>query len=105
MVVATVETEVPGLVEARSLVSGFQAMVRERRRADLDGWIERAGASLLGSFAAGLMKDKAAVAAALTEPWSNGQIEGQITRLKLVEWKMFGRANLDLLEVRMIGAA
>ncbi|SEP51280.1 Transposase, partial [Methylobacterium sp. ap11] len=98
-------TEVTGLVEARSLVSAFQAMVRERRHADLDGWIERAAASLLGSFAAGLVKDKAAVAAALTEPWSNGQTEGQITRLKLVKRQMFGRANLDLLEARLVGAA
>lgn len=105
VVVETVETEVPALVEARSLVSGFQAMVRERRRADLDGWIERAGASLLGSFVAGLVKDKAAVAAALTEPWSNGQTEGQITRLKLVKRQMFGRANLDLLEARLVGMA
>ncbi len=105
VVVATVETEVTGLVEARSLVSAFQAMVRKRRHADLDGWIERAAASLLGSFAAGLVKDKAAVAAALTEPWSNGQTEGQITRLKLVKRQMFGRANLDLLEARLVGAA
>jgi transposase len=60
---------------------------------------------LLGSFAAGLVKDKAAVAAALTELWSNGQTEGQITRLKLVKRQMFGRANLDLLEARLVGAA
>ncbi|BCM87604.1 hypothetical protein mvi_60650 (plasmid) [Methylobacterium indicum] len=80
-------------------------MVRERRRADLDGWIEKAGDSLLGSFAAGLVKDRAAVAAALTELWSNGQTEGQITRLKLVKRQMSGCANLDLLEVRLIGAA
>ena len=46
VVVATVETEVTGLVEACSLVSAFQAMVRERRHADVNGWIERAAASL-----------------------------------------------------------
>jgi transposase len=68
VIVATVETEVPALVEARSLVSGFQAMVRERRRADLDSWIERAGTGSMESFAAGLVKDKASAAAALTEP-------------------------------------
>ena len=79
-------------------------MVRARRRADLDGWMEKTCANLLGSFAAGLVKDKAAVAAALTEPWSNGQTEGQITRLKLVKRQMFGRANLDLLEARLVSA-
>ena len=40
-----------------------------------------------------------AVAAALTQPWSNGQTEGQNTRLKLVKRQMFGRAKLDLLEL------
>jgi len=103
VMVATVEAAVPTLDEARSLLSRFQAMIRERRP-DLDTWIETAAHSLLASFANGIQKDRMAVAAALTEPWSNGQIEGQITRLKLVKRQMFGRAKLDLLEARLIGA-
>ena len=102
--VSTVEAEVPTLDEARSLLSRFQAMIRERRCLDLDGWIEVAAHGLLASFANALLKDKAAVTAALVEPWSNGQTEGQITRLKLVERQMLGRAKLDLLEARLIGA-
>ncbi|WP_434082916.1 transposase [Acidisoma cladoniae] len=47
----------------------------------------------------------AAIRAAIIEPWSNGQTEGQITKLKLVKRQMYGRANLDLLEARLIGAA
>jgi transposase len=47
----------------------------------------------------------AAGRAAIIEPWSNGQTEGQITKLKLVKRQMYGRANLDLLEARLIGAA
>jgi hypothetical protein len=35
---------------------------------------------------------------------SNGQTEGQITRLKLVRRQMYGRGKLDLLQARMIGA-
>jgi len=45
------------------------------------------------------------VHAAITEPWSNGQVEGQITKLKLVKRQMYGRANLDLLQARLLGAA
>lgn len=45
-----------------------------------------------------------AVAAALVQPWSNGQTEGQITRLKLIKRQMYGRAKLDLLQARLIGA-
>ena len=50
------EAEVPALAEARSLVSGLRAMVRQRRRADLYGWSETAGASLLQSLAVGLLE-------------------------------------------------
>ncbi|WP_279596808.1 ISL3 family transposase [Methylobacterium sp. J-001] len=103
VIVATIEAEVPRLDEARTLLSRFQAMIRARGRPDLDTWIEAAARSLLASFAGGLLKDKAAVAAALTQPWSNGQTEGQITRLKLVKRQMFGRAKLDLIEARLIG--
>ena len=50
------------------------------------------------------IKDKAAVSAAITTSWSNGQTEGQITKLKLVKRQMYGRAKLDLLQARLIGA-
>ena len=42
------------------------------------------------------------LAAAITEPWSNGQTIGQITRLKLVKRQMYGRAKLDLLAARLV---
>jgi transposase len=58
--------------------------------------------SPLASFAAGIRADQNAVAAAIVEPWSNGQTEGQITKLKLVKWQMFGRAKLDLLRARLV---
>ncbi|MCP1545774.1 transposase [Methylorubrum extorquens] len=77
-------------------------MLRERRTPDLDAWIDTAARSLLASFANGLSRDRKAVAGALAEPWPNGQIEGQITRLKLVKRQMFGRAKLALLEARLI---
>ena len=48
------------------------------------------------SFANGVLKDKAAVAAAITSAWSNGQTEGQITKLKLVKHQMYGRGKIDL---------
>jgi len=56
------------------------------------------------AFGGGLLKDRAAVAAAITNIWSNGQTEGQITRLKLIKRQMYGRAKLDLLEARLVRA-
>jgi hypothetical protein len=42
----------------------------------------------LESFAAGLRRDQAAVTAAMSLPYSNGQVEGQINRLKLIKRTM-----------------
>ena len=55
-------------------------------------------------FASGIIQDKPAVRAALTEPWSNSQTEEQITQLKLVKRQMYGRAKIDLLQARLLGA-
>jgi transposase len=84
-VIATVEAAVPALVTARTLFDRFQVMIRQRKAADLRSWLQDAASSLLASFASGLQADERAVAAALDEPWSNGQTEGHITKLKLVK--------------------
>jgi transposase len=36
---------------------------------------------------------------------SNGQVEGQITKIKLVRRSMYGRGKFDLLERRVLAAA
>jgi len=102
--VAAVEAGVPTLVEAREVIAEFHMMIRRKTAAELTPWIDRARASLVGSFASGVAKDEAPVRAAITLPWSNGQTEGQITRLKLVRRQMYGRGNIDLLQARLIGA-
>lgn len=95
----------PMLVEARYLIDRFQTMIRTKSAIDLDAWGTEASTSLVASFAGGIMRDRAAVHVAITEPWSNGQTEGQITRLKLVKRQMYGRGKLDLMQARLIGAA
>jgi transposase len=101
--VAAIEGRVRLLVEAREIIAAFQAMVRRKSLADLESWLERAQWSLVASFTNGVIKDNAAVSAAITSPWSNGQTEGQITKLKLVKRQMYGRGKLDLLQARVIG--
>jgi transposase len=102
--VAAIESGVELLVEAREVVADFQAMIRRKARAELDPWIERAKSCLVAALANGVTKDKAAVTAAISSGWSNGQTEGQICKLKLVKRQMYGRGNLDLLQARVIGA-
>lgn len=55
----------------------------------------------LQRFAKRLSSDYAAVRAAVTLAWSNGQVN----RLKTLKRQLFGRANLDLLERRFLLAA
>ena len=105
VLIAAIEDGVPLLVEARDVAGVFQAMVRKRSLALLEPWLGQARLSLLASFANGVTKDKAAVVAAVTSPRSNGQTEGQITKLKLMKRQMYGRGKLDLLQARVIGAA
>lgn len=102
--VTAVEAGLPKLAEARNLVEEFQQMLRRRDDAPLARWVELAATSLVSSFARGVVRDEAAVHAAIVSKWSNGQTEGQVTRLKLVKRQMYGRAKIDLLEARPIGA-
>jgi len=76
--------------------------------AELDAWLAKAcacRAPAIATFAAGLEADGAAVRAALTQPWSSGQAEGQINRLKLLKRQSYGRASFDLLRRRVLMAA
>lgn len=103
VLVRAIEAAVPALVQARRLMEQFQMMIRTKDDTELQTWIGDAMASPIASFAVGIRADQAAVAAAVTQPWSNGQTEGQITKLKLVKRQMYGRAKLDLLKARLIG--
>jgi transposase len=103
--VAAIERSVPILVRARRLVERFHQMVRDRDPDALPCWITDTADSALASFGKGIVADQTAVTAALTQPWSNGQTEGQITKLKLVKRQMYGRAKLDLLRARLVAPA
>jgi transposase len=91
---------------ARELAQSFFSMVRNRLSTAFDGWLEQAEASQIKAFmnfAASLKRDYAAVHAALSYPWSSGQVEGQVNRLKLTKRKMYGRAKFDLLRKHVLG--
>ena len=98
----------PELKTARELVVSFIEMIRERRAERFDSWIAQVNESRipeLRSFAHSLLQDKEAVKAALKYEWSNGQVEGQVNRLKLIKREMYGRAKPDLLKARLLKAA
>lgn len=103
--VARIEAGLPSLAPARGLLDRFSEMVRNARAGVLVTWLDAAEASLIASFVRGLRRDYGAVVAALRAPWSNGQTEGQINRLKTLKCQMYARANIDLLRARLVVAS
>ncbi len=95
----------PEIASALPLVAEFQRLVRTRDQPALTAWLataESSGLREFREFAAGLRRDYAAVEAAVTSEWSSGQVEGQVTRLKLVKRSMYGRAGFPLLRQRYL---
>jgi transposase len=90
---------------AHDLIECFRDLLRTRGHEHFAAWQKAAQASSvpeLRSFVASLQRDEDAVHAALTVDWSSGQVEGQVTKVKLVKRLMFGRANFDLLRRRVL---
>ncbi|HKA52579.1 MAG TPA: ISL3 family transposase [Candidatus Binatia bacterium] len=98
----------PEVARVQALALDFARLLRQRRGVALEGWLAAARQSAvpeLVSFVRGVQRDQLAVTAAFTEAWSNGQVEGQVNRLKLLKRQMYGRAKLDLLRARVLRAA
>lgn len=90
------------------LTQQFMTMLRLRRGQDFETWLAAVEASHIAHlrrFAHSLCRDKAAVMAGLTLSVSNGPVEAQVHKLKLVKRSMFGRAKLPLLRQRLLNAA
>jgi transposase len=98
----------PDLERAYQLSQEFVMMLAERREGDLDSWLTQAEHSRLPEFkkmATGIRQDYAAVKAAFSSEWSNGQVEAQVNCLKLQKRIVFGRAKFDLLRLRVLRRA
>ncbi|KOU36263.1 transposase [Streptomyces sp. WM6378] len=75
-------------------------MMRDLRGDQLPDWMDHVltdDLPALHSLVNGMQRDLGAVTAALTSPWSSGQVEGHVTRVKRIKRDGYGRANLDLL--------
>jgi transposase len=96
------------LAIALDLAPDFAAIVRERQPDRFDSWLARATVSAvapLRRLAPGLRAVSEAVNAGLRRPCSHGPVAGQITRLKMLQRSMFGRAKIALLSRRFLLAA
>jgi transposase len=89
----------------RHLAMRFRGLLRGGTVESLDIWLNDArkcGIYGMRRFVRTLRQDIEAVRNAVLEPWSNGQTEGQINRLKTLKRAMYGRAGVDLLRARMM---
>jgi transposase len=97
----------PDLAHGHDLLQRFRQMIRAQDVAALEGWVQNAQESGLRpfqAFANGLLDDWSAVEAAFRLHWSNGPVEGQVNRIKLIKRAGFGRAKIDLLRSRVLAA-
>jgi len=95
----------PSLENTYQLVQDFLAMMQQREGERLDTWLAQAHESQLPelvSFANGVEREKQAVQAGLTLAINNGQVEGQVTRIKLIKRMMYGKAGFALLRQRVL---
>ncbi|HIC64856.1 MAG TPA: transposase, partial [Paracoccus sp.] len=95
----------PAFTTMRRLAMRFNGIMRSRKADPLPAWIDDAIETDLVPivrFARTLNRDFDAVKNAIEMPWSNGQAEGQINRLKTLKRAMYGRAGPELLRARML---
>jgi len=95
----------PEIAACASLAREFCRIIRQRDASVWLRWRDAAIARPLANFAKHLCRDEEAVLAALQQPWSNGPVEGHVHRLKLIKRSMYGRANFDLLRLRVVSPA
>ena len=89
----------------RRLVLSFRAILQVGTVDTLHHWLARAQATNirpLQRFVKTLRHDLKAVEGAVTEPGSNGPVEGHINRLKTLRRQMYGRAGVELLRARLL---
>lgn len=95
----------PQLAQATHLANEFKELLLKGQLLQFQKWlvkVNQSGLAELTRFAKGLCRDRDAVEAAIRFPWSNGQLEGQINKLKAIQRQMYGRAKPDLLKIRML---
>jgi transposase len=92
-------------ITMRALAMRFRGLLRGGTVERLDIWLNDARASGICGMrrlVRTLRQDIEAVRNAMLDPWSNGQTEGQINRLKTLKRAMYGRAGVDLLRARVL---
>jgi transposase len=95
----------PELEALTGHVRSFAQILTERQGQRLPEWLDAVRQDDLPglrTLAAGINRDRVAVIAGLTLPWSSGVVEGHVNRIKMLKRQMFGRAGFALLRKRVL---
>ncbi|HET7898531.1 MAG TPA: ISL3 family transposase, partial [Flavisolibacter sp.] len=95
----------PQIRSAYGLAREFKELIKQKKGNLLQKWVSKTVTSGIGElkgFASGVLSDLQAVKNAFNLSWSNGQVEGQINKLKTIKRQMYGRASFDFLRKRLL---
>ena len=103
--IAFILDKYPSVKELQDCISDFRNIYIHKSVALLEEFVEKYFKSSnknLKSFANGIVRDFAAVKNSVNSAYSNGFLEGNNNRLKMIKRTMYGRAGLDLLRAKII---
>lgn len=80
-------------------VKEFKNLFQTKQDGQLKNWMKRVIETNCGlnNFTKNLEKDYEAINNAVITRYSNGQVEGQVNRIKNIKRMMYGRAGFELL--------
>lgn len=95
----------PQLKIAQQLALEFYQNLKTKNKPQLSRWfirVSESGSTELQRVSAGMEADAAAICEAITSNWSNGVVEGQVNRLKMLKRQIYGRTGFELLRRRVM---
>ncbi|WP_449415936.1 ISL3 family transposase [Pedobacter frigoris] len=87
------------------LTREFRHLMENKLGNQLRDWIENvlhSGISEITTFANRLLREYQSIENAISLPWSNGPVEGNVNKLKTIKRQMYGRASFELLRKRLV---
>jgi transposase len=95
----------PRLNDIAIALEGFSNIFKYKSKRLLNTWIDNhknCEIKKIQSFVNGVIKDYESVKNAVTYNYSNGVLEGNINRLKMIKRSMYGKAGFHLLRQKVL---
>ena len=101
---ATIEADIPALVEAREIIAEFRMMIRRKAAAGLTPWTSAPAPAWLPRSVAASQRTKPRFGPQLLCLGPMGRPRARLPASSSYRRQMYGRGKIDLLQARLIGA-